>query len=131
VASGKPTSQSKAKSQKKRKSLSMALSFVGGAAFVSTVVGLTIYHNQAIREEIEHQAKAILSITKSMISQVLTVVEKVNEINQLLRPGIAEPTAEMPAGKQLKALPGESYEGSWQAIEADIQGRASEKLATD
>ncbi|MCL2632646.1 MAG: hypothetical protein FWD45_06145 [Coriobacteriia bacterium] len=61
------------------------LSVLGGTFFLSTVVGFTITRNQRLREEITQQIINLLAVSKSIIQQTRFVIERIDNITQLLR----------------------------------------------
>jgi hypothetical protein len=66
------------------------ISFIGGLAFFSLVVGFTIAQDQRLREELSRQIKAILDISYEAVKQARQIVNRLNAISQSGRPNSTE-----------------------------------------
>ena len=120
MATNQMSTKTSANPNKKGSKIVHFISFIGGVVFVTSVVGITVYNNQTIRDEIEKQLKALLETTRDAIIQVMTVIEKVNEINRLLKPEVPDKQEPVNSNPEQKALPGENYDSSWDKLEAAL-----------
>lgn len=69
----------------KRHSSDRLVSFLSGLTFVSIMVGFAVVRSQSLFEEINEQLSDLLRISRSAVTQARFVVERINDINKLLR----------------------------------------------
>lgn len=108
-----------------KKNTIKVLSFLGGLSIAAVVVGVTIYNNPSIKNEIENQLTTVLKATRALVDAYNNLSSKSRVATSFIKTDSSDKAPDAEAKEQEARVQANSQ---WDEVELQIE-RKSQKLS--